>query len=533
MRSVRDLIFVKVLLAFPLLFSSPSRAAVVCDTKAREVRVPFTFVAPAQAIEVFGCSPGGPTHETVIKFRASGKEIAQALEKLGLREETFWLASGKDDYYLTQGDRVLVILKWRYGGRDWEVPAEDLLWRSGEDLPELIFGFSYSGRRVQAGDSPKREIPDVVEITMGGTGRQSAVTSLLIHPTAFPHFLAEYVSPIELNPRYAQQVTAMAEAGEGGTMILRPVTESQLIDYRLSKSPPFWGFQHVLEEARPIAAQIDETKKAFVKVRNELAALLAESSPGDKKKVQEKLLEARSLAWRTAQLYVSMYEKVWRFSRKILQDRLASFNANWDRGYSFLLQYLPERRKLAELKLAAFREGMNERYKLQIECSRQRLEEIRAQREKRVWGFQLEDLKKRLEEARAQKSDYLVRLFENEIWKTRLRYLKAHFLAKQSRLQQERLTCRLKGTEEPPEAEGQLGQVEKELACLRIEEKLCELAEKMRWVEEDLQSESSERRSRAAEEIEKLRAEEKRLTEELKEKGCTLHKTVPVEEQDL
>ena len=47
--------------------ASPCAHAADPDADAsKEIRLPFRFVEPSQAIEVFGCSPGGPTHETVI-----------------------------------------------------------------------------------------------------------------------------------------------------------------------------------------------------------------------------------------------------------------------------------------------------------------------------------------------------------------------------------------------------------------------------------------------------------------------------------
>jgi len=262
------------------------------DKEKNEIRFPFRFVRAAQAIEVFGCSPGGPTHETVVVFDAKGSEIARALASLGVHDERFWQVGSGDDFVLTQGERVLILLRWEYCGRKREVPAEELLRRVGEDLPELIYGFSFTGRKAKIGDPPEPRVPDVVEITLGGTGRQSAVTSIFVHPTGFEGFLAAYVSPLELNPLYAEEIEELSAHDRGGMMIVRKVTETELLDYLLGRKPAAWGLQDVFRAQKEAAGEIDRLKTSFVRIRSELQNLLGRGDPKLKSKVEEKLLEA-------------------------------------------------------------------------------------------------------------------------------------------------------------------------------------------------------------------------------------------------
>ena len=90
---------------------------VIVDGTAKEIHFPFTFVQASQAIEVFGCSPGGPDHEAILTFRAPGGKIAASLEKIGVRNENFWQVSDRGDFQLTQGDRILMILWWERNGQ--------------------------------------------------------------------------------------------------------------------------------------------------------------------------------------------------------------------------------------------------------------------------------------------------------------------------------------------------------------------------------------------------------------------------------
>ncbi len=498
--------------------TAAAAAELVTDAAAKEVRFPFRFVEASQAIEVFGCSPGGPDHEAILTFRATGGEIAGALEKIGARNESFWQVSGRGDFQLTQGDRILVILRWERDGRKREVPAEEILWRTGEDLPELMYGFSYTGRKVKLHGAEKAAIPDSVEITLGGTGRQSAIASILVHPSALD-FLAPHVSPLEVNPRYVREIAELAERGRGGTMILRRITERELLEYLLKQEPVFWGAHEILRSQQPHAATIDTLKAEFVSVRTNLNELLTAGDAATKKLVEETLSHAEVLAWRINRAYITLYEHAWRFQEEILQARLKSFQHSWATGYDFLLNFSAERVTLAQLKLQAKRTGSSEAIQLRIRRSTERLSELETLREIPRIQNEIAFLEKRFKEAEERESDYLTELFRNELVKNRIRLKQAELTAERHRLTIQDLDAQLADTEE-----GRAGIAERLtvirtiLACLAVEAAIADVNERIRWQEAELESQNAERRARAGEKLAELRKKRAELEAELKKR---------------
>ncbi len=472
------------------------------DPAAREVSLPFVFIDPAQAIEVFACGPGGPTHETVILFTASGGDLAAALASIGCRDETAWQAASPQDFTLTQADRVLVLLRWDRDGEQFEAAAEDLIWRTGEDLPELLHGFSFAGRKITAGDPPRTRVSDSVEITVGGTGRQSAVTSLLVHPTALS-FLADHVSALELNPRFGDEVRHMAAHRRGGTMVMRFVTESELLAYRLARTPPIPGLDQVLRAQEPLARAIDADKAAYAARCKELEALLDTPDETARAAVQSKVAEASLLAWRIHAAYIAMYAGEWDFQREILEARLESFRGFTARGHSFLRAFAPERTKLAELRVTRARQGPAPALDLAICRQEEVLRTIQARRDIPAIESEIALLEGRVnDEEHRGGGGFLLAMLKNELEKNRLALRTAHVNAETHALLERDYALRIDGVEAGrAEIAAQRAALEAELAVLQAKIKLAELDDEIRWAEDDRASDDAERKRDAEERL--------------------------------
>lgn len=480
----------------------PAAAEIKVDPAAREVSLPFVFIDPAQAIEVFACGPGGPTHETVIVFTASGGELAAALASIGCRAETAWEASSPQDFTLTQGDRVLVLLRWDRDGEEFEAAAEDLIWRTGEDLPELVHGFSYAGRTITAGDPPRTRVPDSVEITVGGTGRQSAVASLLVHPTALS-FLADHVSALELNPRFADEVGRLAAHKRGGTMVLRLVTERELLAYRLARTPPILGLEEILRAQEPLARAIDADKAAYVARAKELDALLDTPDETARAAVQTKLAEASLLAWRIHAAYVAMYAGEWDFQREILEARLESFRGFAARGHAFLRAFAPERTKLAELRLALAREGAAPALDLAIRRQEEVLRTIQARRDIPAIESEIAFLEGRIKDEEGRGGGgFLLAMLRNELQKCRIALRTAQVKVETHVLAGRDLALQIDGVQAGrAEIAARRAALDAELAVLQARTTLAELEDEIRWAEDDRASDDAERRREAEERL--------------------------------
>ncbi|HNR98146.1 MAG TPA: hypothetical protein PKX48_00860 [Planctomycetota bacterium] len=474
---------------------SPAASEIKVDAAAREVSLPFTFVDPAQAIEVFACSPGGPTHETVIIFTASGGEIAAALASIGCRPETAWALASPQDFTLTQGDRVLVLLKWDRDGEQFEAAAEDLIWRTGEDLPEFVHGFSYAGRTIKAGDPPRERIPDTVEITVGGAGRQSAVTSLLVHPSAMS-FLADHVSALELNPRFADEVGRLAARKRGGTMILRLVTETELLAYRRARTPPIFGLEDILRAHEPLARAIDADKAAYAALGKDLEALLDTPDETARATVQTKLAEASLLAWRIHAAYIAMYAGEWDFQRAILEARLESFRGFAARGHAFLRAFAPERTKLAELRLALLRRSAPDAaLELAIRRQEEELRTIQARRDIPGIEAEIAFLESRVKEEEGHAGGFLLAMLKNELEKCRISLRTAQVKVERHTLAARDFALQIDGVEAGrAELAARRAALQAELDVLQARTKLAELEDEIRWAEDDRTSDNAERR---------------------------------------
>ncbi len=491
-------------------------ADVTLDAARHEVRLPFTFVDPAQAVEVFGCGQGGPTHETIIVFAPTGGTIAAALAKIGLRDETFWQVASSQDFMLTQGDRVLCLLSWDRDGTPFETPAEDLVWRTGEDLPEFVHGFSFSGKKITFGDPPRNDVPDSVEITLGGTGRQSAVTSLLVHPSALP-FLADHVSALEVNPRFQEEVRRLSAQKKGGTLVLRKVTETELVAYRLGRTPPIPGMEEVIRAQQPFARAIDADKAAYAVLHDELAALLAANDAAKSKEVETKLAQAALLTWKIHRAYIEMYQAEWDFQRAILEARLQSFRDNDARGYAFLRMFAPERAKLAELTLARAKEGASPALDLAVRRQEEVIREILVRRDVPSIQAEIAFLEGRVaEESPRGPGGMMLAMLRNELEKNRVTLRSTQLKAERHALTIRDIDLEGKGTQEGrAEIASRLAAIAAEFALLELKTKVLGIEDEIRWAEDERTSNDKERVRGAEERLAQLRKDKDALQKEI------------------
>ncbi len=497
------------------LFSSE----VVVDKEKKEVRLPFFFSEHTRVIEVFGCSPGGPTHETVVIFTAKGSEIAEALEAIGARPPSFWEATHPQDFMHTQGDRILVLLRWSSHGHEYEVAAERLLWRTGESLPQPVLGFSYKAEKVKHGSPPEVKVPDCVEITMGGMGRQSSVSSVLVHPTALPFYM-HHVSNIELNPVYEEKVAHMAHEKKGGTLVLRLVTESELCRFKQGKqSSLHWGYEKVYEEQLPIAQRIDKLKKEFVDLRNRINELLEKNDPQLQDDVKKLLASAGYLSWAIQKAYIDYYTPQWKFHRTLLRERLESFERNWRFGYDHLRKYTAERLQLAELNLQKTEQKEETpALDLKIALSEARLWELKTRRYIPLMEEEAASMKKRIEDEKKDNNAYLIKLLENDLLKQTIEIEKRTTQAALWKLKQQEVTAKLENSETEQSADAirdERAGLEALLEKLEIRKQITELNDQIRWEEDAAQSQDPAERKNAQAKLKELKAKKKELEEKL------------------
>ncbi|HVR73081.1 MAG TPA: YdjY domain-containing protein, partial [Planctomycetota bacterium] len=204
----------------PPATSAPAAHGIEVDLERLEIRFPCRFVNPTQLLEVFACHQRGPTHETLVAFDAPGPAIYAGLLRLGCRSASYWNGTSPRDFEKNQGDRLLVLVRWKLHGVEHEQPAEGMLLEGETGFPMPVRGFSFGARGAFRVDVPaerapgeetedaqgtgadgeaKNEsdadaaearlertsgVPIAVEISLGASVRQSVPHSLLSHPTS-------------------------------------------------------------------------------------------------------------------------------------------------------------------------------------------------------------------------------------------------------------------------------------------------------------------------------------------------------------
>ena len=251
------------------------------DRERGEVRIPCRFINPTHVLEVFATHHRGPTHETVLEFDAEGPEIQAVLVALGCRPAGFWNITTPDDFVMTQGDRLLVIVRWKWKQQIHEYAAEAILQDGDFGFPAFVRGFSFGARtEPQAQGDPGTEkrpaVPQVIEVTLGGTTRRSSEYSLLWHPTTSPPLEPWMLAPA-VNPAVVKDLPQLVAEHAPATLVLRRLkSESDLIEYLRANAATrnLIERQPLYDAMAPVAAQIDGFKAELVQTAAELARLV-------------------------------------------------------------------------------------------------------------------------------------------------------------------------------------------------------------------------------------------------------------------
>lgn len=267
------------------------------DRARGEIRFPCVFVNPTRALEVFACHEQGPTHETVVAFRVGGAAIYRALRAIGLRSARYWNGTSPQDFLENQGDRVLVLLRWERAGQARELPAEALLLDGAAGYPHFVRGFSVSagarplseleehGEEAREETRPpsdgEPEIPQVAEITLGASNRQSPAYSLLVHPTNFPRILP-WTSPPQFDEKTLGDHRALVEEGVPAELVIRKVSSELQVLEAARAADRARGLEErvpAYDSWIPIAAEIDRLKADYEALLAEARSLLASGDP--------------------------------------------------------------------------------------------------------------------------------------------------------------------------------------------------------------------------------------------------------------
>lgn len=559
---------------------APARAQaggkVEVDAARGEVRVPCAFVNPSQLLEVFACHETGPTHETVLKFAATGPELHAALLSIGLHDASYWNGTSPNDFEKTQGDRVLVFVRWREGDALREVPAEGLLLEGQTGYPFPVRGFSFGARggfRVQgpepppvapapggkakdvgpggevgeaeAGDLPLEPDTDEageplsVEISLGAALRRTSPHSLLTHPTSSARLNA-WMLPPTLDTKVVGDHRKLVEEATPATLIIRrAASEEEIVTLarktQLARGLP--GADALYDRVLPLAREIDSLKSEYQELLSQGRGLLeALKAAGDdtqerKENAQKALAllrRGRILAQRIEERYLSVFaleeahKAAWLASAKDIPEEVL------DEALVFARSGIPYEPRLAakELELAI----------LEGEDAGAATGELGLKRQKVVREIDALQLEREIELARASlafyvrrveasKTDlYIARLFEEDRRRAALSVDRLQAESERAALDISELSGLLDGTWESRRERVVAARegARDRLDTLDLQSKLLDVEVEMRWTENSLESRRESEREEAARKMETLKAQKRGLELQLAKKGGAL-----------
>ncbi len=514
------------------------RSPIELDFEKQELRIPCRFVNPSRVLEVFACHRNGPTHETVVEFDITGPELYQALLDLGCRPGSSWNITSPTDFLQTQGDRILVEVRWKHKERTREYPAEGLLHDGEFGFPAFVRGFSFDVRKpVEANDpgrvpgtlSIRAEIPEVVEVTLGGTGRQSPSYSLLRHPTTSAR-LERWMLPPVVNSDVVEDLPGLVEHQIPAVLILRRLSsERELITYLRSVAARR-GVEDrlpVYDRVEPIAGEIDVLKKQLRDLAVRLEKLIGRSDDDGAKQTVELLRHGRWLVERIEASYLAMYEiqedfkPAWMRQRKDIPAPLVEeANVLVSDGFKFEPRLAGKRVELAQLDREGAPDDSLARRKLGKE-----MEILRKIRDSRLIEANLRYVKIRVA-ALEKDDDYLRELFGSDLYRLEVRL---HLFAAERAVLESEVDELLARLEKRWGAAKQVVLTQQKMArqqviIARLEVKLSETLDELRWARNDLDSGVESRRRKAKESLLRFTTEKETLGEEIAEARASLKK---------
>ena len=498
------------------------------DRERGEIRFACRFVNPSRVLEVFGCHETGPSHETVVEFSATGPEIYQALLAIGSRNASWWNGASPDDFDRNQGDRLLVLVRWKSGDTVREHAAEDMLTDGETGFPAFIRGFSFGAKTPAEG----KDIPRAVEITLGGTNRQRAVYSVLAHPTSLPR-LRRWVMPPYLDTRVVTDHRDLVAKGSPAMLIIRKVkSEAELLEFarEAARRRGLDERAALHDKLLPIAREIDRLKAEYEKLLGEMRSLLAspvETAGETEKKERARsgyslLARARSLCARIEERYLSLYtleeehKAAWIEAAKDIPEEERSWALLHARScFPFEARIAAKEVEMAQL---AGDESLGPADRRILEQAIEKdIEALDLERLRRIKEFELGESERRAKELDPGDT-YTRRLFEEEILRARSAIGAAGAQARLATLSARELRAMLRPESDVDTKErlAKMQAARKDLALAELEDKLVDILEETRWSEGDAEGPDPERRDKAKRKLEELRKKKAEIEEELR-----------------
>ena len=517
---------------------APGAETIEVDRARGEVRFPCLFVNPERLIEVFACYKSGPTHETVVKFDVSGPAIYRALLEAGCRNASYWNGTSPDDFSKNQGDRLLVLVRWKYLGEETELPAEAMLLEGETGFSSFVRGFSFSARGAQrsADGEPTSGIPVSVEVTLGATQRERPSYSLLSHPTNSAR-VEPWMLPPQIDTRALDHHRELVEEGVPATLILRRVrSETDLIAYARSAAQKAGLTDRLLlyDRLLPIAREIDALKGEYEGLLVSIRKLLSQNDVEKERTVEEKKaleaegkgllrrghwlctrIEERYLTWFSLEeeFKASWIEKRSELPAEVRQEALYLTRD----GFLFEPKIAAKEVEIAALDLSGEGESAADR-KILREALQKEIEALMLERTRRRAEAQLRVVESRLHETEAS-DPYTSRLFQEDKLQlgAMLRSLRIKARIVAGEITERRRASWGSGIQRKERILRERSLDREELDIIKLEEELLKGLEDIRWLENDLESnipERSQNAKRALQEAQKKKAElEKKIDE--------------------
>jgi hypothetical protein len=509
---------------------APGREGLEVDRERGEVRVPCRFVNPSRLLEVFACHEKGPAHETVLEFDVTGPALYQALIDIGTRNASYWNGTSPEDFLGNQGDRLLLLVRWEHGGSLHEHAAEAMLLEGETGFRAFVRGFSFGAR------SPRKveDIPAAVEITLGGTKRQSPAFSLLSHPTGSGRMLPWMLPPV-LDTDVVEGHLELVEKKVPATLIIRRVrSEADLVraSRAAAESAGDGGRVALLDGLLAIAEEIDRLKAEYEKLLASMRRFLEASGDVEGLTEEEKgararigrdhLARGRWLCARIEERYLTLrareeeHKARWiRGAREIPEDArdeallLAS-------AFLFEPRIAGKEVEIAALDLGDAGRPPAER-KLLESALRKEIEAIEIERGGLIAAANLKYYERRLKEVDPADA-YTRRLFEEDVMRSRIEMRRLSAQGRVTATEVAELRGTIDGSWEAAREKvlAERKAAGEEIRLAGLEQQLLEVLEEIRWNEGDAESDDPGRSEKAKRELIELERKKKDLEEKLK-----------------
>ncbi len=161
----------------------------VPNTPIKIYRRSSTFIIPGSVInrtavlELFLCSKGGKTHESVLVTEVTPKKFNTSMFLTNFNHEKNPSEIGPQylgDPTVPEGDPVVVLVEWELNNGEWiRYRAEDLVHNVREDMTMRRFGYVFAGSQFIKNVGPNREKKEIFEAS-----RVKTIMALLHDPSA-------------------------------------------------------------------------------------------------------------------------------------------------------------------------------------------------------------------------------------------------------------------------------------------------------------------------------------------------------------